>query len=163
MFSHLLTAATDYVQSSAYVWHHLYTNVHDIEQGSGNIHTICFINIIHNLLLWVLISISKSIYVEDFQNLLFSTRKDSNKSVYENRILMRILQLWNQEDMDTFCMYSVMPRHCFSIKSARVISLSGVQLSGFIHLSHVKTAIFDIVFWGFHIIFFFVFNENTNN
>ena len=51
----------------------------------------------------------------------------------------------------------------FSFKSARVISLFGVQLSGFIHLSHVKTAIFDIVFWGFHIIFFFVFIENTNN
>ena len=34
--------------------------------------------------------------------------------------------------------YSVFPRHCFSFKSARVISLSGVQLSGFIHLSHVK-------------------------
>ena len=41
---------------------------------------------------------------------------------------------------------SVFPQHCFSFKSARVISLSGVQLSGFIHLSHVKTAIFDIVF-----------------
>ena len=41
---------------------------------------------------------------------------------------------------------SVFPRHCFSFKSARVISLSGVQLSGFIHLSHVKTAIFDIIF-----------------
>ena len=42
--------------------------------------------------------------------------------------------------------YSVFPLHCFSFKSARVISLFGVQLSGFIHLSHVKTAIFDIVF-----------------
>ena len=55
------------------------------------------------------------------------------------------------------------PRHCFSYKSAWVIYLSGVQLSGFIHLSHVKTAIFDIVFWGFHVIFFFVVIENTNN
>ena len=55
------------------------------------------------------------------------------------------------------CGYSVFPWHCFSFKLARVISLSGVQLSEFIHLSHVKTAIFDIVFWGFHIIFFFAF------
>ena len=58
---------------------------------------------------------------------------------------------------------SVFPRHCFSFKSARVISLSGVQLSWFIHLFHVKTAIFDIVFWSFDIIVFFVFIENTNN
>ena len=58
---------------------------------------------------------------------------------------------------------SVFPQHCFSFKSARVISLSGVHLSGFIHLSHAKTAIFDIFFWGFHIIVFFVFSENTNN
>ena len=42
--------------------------------------------------------------------------------------------------------YSVFPQHCFFFKSARVISLSGVQLSGFIHHSHVKTAMFDIVF-----------------
>ena len=44
-----------------------------------------------------------------------------------------------------------------------VISLSGVQLTGFIDLSHVKTAIFDIVFWGFHIISVFVFIGNANN
>ena len=58
---------------------------------------------------------------------------------------------------------SVFQRPCFSFKLTTVISLSGVQLSGFIHLSHVKTAIFDIVFGGFHIVFFFVFIENTNN
>ena len=58
---------------------------------------------------------------------------------------------------------SVFPRHCFSSKSARVISLFGVQLSGFIHLSHVKTAILGIVFWNFHIIFFFILIENANN
>ena len=63
----------------------------------------------------------------------------------------------------TLLSYSVFPRHCFSFKSARAISLSGVQLSGFIHLSHVKTGTFDIVFWCFPIIFFFVFIENTNN
>ena len=64
--------------------------------------------------------------------------------------------------MVTAAEYSVFPWHCFSFKSARVIYLFGVQLSGLIHLSHVKTAIFDIVFWGFHIIFFFVSIENTN-
>ena len=59
--------------------------------------------------------------------------------------------------------YSVFPRHCFSFKLARVISLFGVQLSAFIHLFHVKTVIFDIVFWGFHFLLFFVFIENTKN
>ena len=58
--------------------------------------------------------------------------------------------------------YSVFPQHCFSFKSAGVISLFGVQLSGFIHLSHVKISKLDIVFWGFPITFFFVFIENTN-
>ena len=48
--------------------------------------------------------------------------------------------------MVTAAEYSVFPWHCFSFKSARVISLFGVQLSGLIHFSHVKTAIFDIVF-----------------
>ena len=37
--------------------------------------------------------------------------------------------------------YSVFPQHCFSFNSARVIFFFGVQLSGFIHLSHVTTAI----------------------
>ena len=64
---------------------------------------------------------------------------------------------------NTLYAYSVFSRQWFSFKSARVIFLSGVQLSGFIHLCHVKTAIFDIVFWGLHIIVFFVFIENTNN
>ena len=59
--------------------------------------------------------------------------------------------------------YSVFPRHCFSFKSAKVISLFGVQLSEFIHLSRVKITVFDNVFWGVHIIFFCVFIENANN
>ena len=41
---------------------------------------------------------------------------------------------------------TVFPCHCFSFISARVISLSVVQLLGFIHLSHVKIAILDIFF-----------------
>ena len=60
-------------------------------------------------------------------------------------------------------LYSVYPRHCLSFKSARIISLSGVQLLGFIHLSLVKIAILDIVFWGFNVLFFCVLIENTNN
>ena len=59
--------------------------------------------------------------------------------------------------------HSVFPRHCFSFISARVISLFGAQLSGFIHLSRVKITVLDIVFWGFHIVFFCVFIENTHN
>ena len=54
-------------------------------------------------------------------------------------------------------------RHFFSFKSARVISLSGVQLPGFIYLSHVKIDILDFVLGGFHIIFLCIFIENANN
>ena len=53
--------------------------------------------------------------------------------------------------------YSVFPRHSFSLKSARVISLFEVQLSGFIFLSHVEIAKFNIVFWGFRIIIIIIF------
>ena len=44
-----------------------------------------------------------------------------------------------------------------------VISFSEVQLSGLIQLYHVTIVIFDIVFQGFHILFFCVFIENTND
>ena len=43
------------------------------------------------------------------------------------------------------------------------LSPSLEYISGFIHLFFVRIAMFDIVFWGFHIIFFCVFIENTNN
>ena len=101
----------------------------------------------------------------------FHIRYRHTTHIYGNTLLQIVLYLYQRATESdgeglwvTYSLLnSVFPRHCFPFKSARVISLSGVQLSGFIHLSHVKTAIFDIVFWGFYIIFFFVFFENTNN
>ena len=88
------------------------------------------------------------------------------KIIGEDFIFTKIKVLANEKCFKVIQLYvnnSVFPCHCFSFKSARVISLYGVQLLGFIHLSHVKIAILDIVFWAFNSIFFGVFIENSNN
>ena len=82
---------------------------------------------------------------------------------WDLRLLVRYaIQLRNSSDL-TLDINSVFLRHCFSIKPARVISLSGVQLLGFIHLSNVKIAILDIVFGSFPVLYLCIFIENTNN
>ena len=56
----------------------------------------------------------------------------------------------------TISQYSVFPRHCFSFRSARVISLFGVQLLGFIQLLFLTS--FPEVFTLYSYVFFI---ENT--
>ena len=61
--------------------------------------------------------------------------------------------------MDLIYHLCVFPRTGFSFKLARVISLSGLHLLGFIHLWHVKIAVLDNTFWGFDIIYYITDHE----
>ena len=72
---------------------------------------------------------------------------------------------WQLLEFETVNYWNIVCSHGTVFPSNRLELSPSLEYnsSGFIHLSHVKTAIFDIVFWGFHITVFFVFIENTNN